>query len=125
MKPLLALLISLSLFAGDTIIPPNEKFKLSTTDLMYQYDYQAKSCGPTTFEHRQIIVNEVRADNALISEKYENKAGTTYLINYEYKGDEYRIALMDSFGECRLYEDIMIKHLDVKSDKYINLKASK
>ena len=125
MKLLLILLTSLSLFAGDTIVPPNEKFKLSTTDLMYQYDYQAKKCKSTTFEYRQIIVNSVRADNALISEKYENKAGTAYLINYEYKGDEYRIALMDSFGECKLYEDIMIKHLDVKSDSYINLKAPK
>lgn len=120
-----AILIATLAFAGDTIVPPNEKYKISTPDLMHQYDYQVKKCVPTTFEYRQTVVNAVRAENAIISEKYENRVGTTYLINYEFKGDEYRIALMDSFGECRLFEDIMIKHLDVNPDNYKNLKLAK
>ena len=124
-KIYLSTLLSMSLFAGQTIVPPNEKFKINTPDLMFQYDYQGKKCGPTDFEFRQTVVNAVRAENAIISEKYENRVGTTYLINYEFKGEEYRIALMDSFGECRLFEDILIKHLDVNPDNYKNLKLAK
>lgn len=118
-------ILATSLFAGQTIVPPNEKYKINTPDLMYQYDYISKKCGPTTFEFRQTVVNAVRAENAIISEKFENRVGTTYYVNYEFKGEEYRIALMDNYGECRLFEDIIVKHIDADPEKYRNLKEPK
>lgn len=32
---------------------------------------------------------------------------------------------MNTYGECRLYEDIMIKNKDVKAKDYVNLKPGK
>ena len=124
-KLLLTSLLVSSIFAGDTVVPPNEKYKLNTSDITHQYDFQKKKCGSTTFSYKTAVINAVRAEDALITEKYMNDAGISYLINYEVDGTEYRIALMDSFGECRLFEDIMIKGLDVKSINYKNLKEIK
>jgi hypothetical protein len=75
-----------------------------------------------TFADRQTIINAVRADNAQITEKFVNEAGTTYQINYEYKGDEYRIIVMNGYGECRFYQDLMIKDMNVEDKQYVNLK---
>lgn len=121
---LVSLLIS-SIFAGDTVVPPNEKYKLNTADITHQYDYQKKKCVTTTFSYKTAVINAVRAEEALITEKYVNDAGITYLINYEIDKIEYRIALMDSYGECKLFEDVSIKGLDVKSINYKNLKEAK
>lgn len=121
-KIIMSLALVGSLFAGDTIVPPNEKYKINTTDIWYLYNFPAKKCEPTTFKERTEIIASVRSENAIITEKYINDAGTTYLINYEYKGTEHRSALMNNYGECRLFEDIMIKGLDVKSANYVDLK---
>ena len=124
-KLLLTSLLVSSIFAGDTVVPPNEKYKLNTADITHQYDFQKKKCVTTSFSYKTAVINAVRAEEALIAEKYVNDAGISYLINYEIDRIEYRIALMNSFGECRLFEDVMIKGLDVKSINYINLKETK
>ena len=122
----IVLLIALitGLFAGDTVVPPNEKYRLNTQDIAYQYDFKKKKCEAPNFSYKTTVINTVRAEEALITEKYINDAGVTYIINYEYNGSEYRIALMDSYGECRLFEDIMIKGLDVKSASYKGMKEN-
>lgn len=125
MKKIVLLFVLITgLFAGDTVVPPNEKYRISSADIFWQYDFQQKKCAKPTFSYKTAVINAVRAEDALITEKYMNDAGTTYLINYELDGVEYRIAMMDSYGQCRLFEDIMIKHLDVKSAKYIGLQEN-
>lgn len=114
-----------NLYAGHTIVPANEKFKINTNDMVWQYDFQKKKCVQPTFEDRQVIVNAVRADNAQITEKFINEAGTTYQINYEYKDREYRIMVMDKYGECRFYQDLMIKDMNVEDKQYVNLAPGK
>lgn len=124
-KILIALSLSVALFAGHTVVPANEKLKINTSDMIWQYDFQQKKCFKPSFEDRQIIVNAIRAENAQITEKFVNEAGTTYQINYMYKGDEYRIMLMNTYGECRFYQDLIIKDMDVKDKQYVNLKYPK
>lgn len=118
-------LLASTAFAGHTVVPPNEKYKINTSDMTWQYDFQAKKCIKPSFGDRQIFVNAIRAENAIITEKYINGAGVTYVVNYEHKGEEYKIGLMNTYGECRLYQDIMIKGLDVKAKDYINMKPGK
>lgn len=110
------------LFAGYTVVPANEKLKINTNDIIWQYDFQKKKCVQPAFAYRQTVINAVRADNAQITEKFVNEAGTTYQINYEYKGDEYRIMVMNGYGECRFYQDLMIKDMNVEDKQYVNLK---
>lgn len=122
MKKLLLLsAITSVMLAGYTVVPANEKFKINTSDIIWQYNFQSKKCEQPTFQERQVIINAIRADNAQITEKFINDAGTTYQINYMYNNDEYRIMLMNTFGECRFYQDLMIKDLNVEDKQYIGL----
>lgn len=114
-----------SAIAGHTVVPPNEKYKINTSDMTWQYDFQQKKCVQPDFSDRQVIVNAIRAENAQITEKFMNAAGTTYQINYMYKGDEYRIMVMDKFGECRFYQDLMIKDMNVEDTQYVGLTPAK
>lgn len=118
-------LLASTAFAGDTIVPPNEKYKINTTDIWWLYNHPLKKCEETTFKERTNFINAVRSENAIITEKYINDAGVTYVVNYEHKGEEYKIGLMNTYGECRLYQDIMIKGLGVKAKDYINMKPGK
>lgn len=112
-------------FAGNTVVPANEKLKINTSDIIWQYNFSTKKCFQPPFENRQVIINAIRSENAQITEKYMNDAGNTYQINYVYKGDEYRIMLMNTYGECRFYQDLMIKDMDVDSKNYVNLTLGK
>lgn len=124
MKKIILLVVAvMSLFAGYTVVPPNEKYKINTSDIIWQYDFQKKKCVAPTFEDRQTIINAIRADNAQITEKFINEAGTSYQINYMFKGDEYRIMLMSNYGECRFYQDLMIKDMNVEDKQYVNMKV--
>ena len=116
---------TVNLFAGDTIVPPNEKYKINTSDIWYLYNYPLKKCEETTFRERTNFINAIRSEDAIITEKYINDAGVTYVVNYEHKGSEFKIGLMDTYGECRLYEDIMVKNKDVLAKDYVNLKPGK
>ena len=124
-KLLLSSILTSAVFAGHTIVPVNEKLKINTSDIIWQYNFQSKKCEQPSFQDRQVIINAIRADNAQITEKFMNDAGTTYQINYMYNNDEYRIMLMNTFGECRFYQDLMIKDLNVEDKQYINLTPAK
>lgn len=110
------------MFAGDTIVPPNEKYKINTADMWWLYNHPKKKCEATTFKERTDFVNNIRSENALITEKYVNDAGVIYKINYENRGEEFTIGVMNTYGACRLFEDIVIKGLDVKAKNYVGMK---
>lgn len=86
-----AVLLASTIFAGDTIVPPNEKYKISTTDIWYLYNYPLKRCEETTFKERTNYINDIRSEEYIITEKYVNDAGVTYMVNCEHKGEEYKI----------------------------------
>ncbi len=121
-KMFLTLSVIGCLFAGDTVVPPNEKYKINTSDMWYLYNFPKKKCELSTFQEKADFINGIRAENVLITEKYINDAGVTYMLNYDNKGTEFTIAVMNNYGECRLFEDVMVKGLDVKAKDYVGLK---
>jgi hypothetical protein len=40
------------LFAGHTVVPANEKLKINTNDIVWQYDFQKKKCVQPAFADR-------------------------------------------------------------------------
>lgn len=121
-----SILFAVSLNAGVTIVPQNEHLKVNTSDIPYRYNYELKKCEKSTFGLKSLIVDMLRRGEAIIDDKFINDAGVAYAISYEYAGREYEMSAMDSYGECRLYEDVVIKGLDVKDMKvYRNLKEAR
>ena len=112
--------------AGVTVVPQNEHLKVNTSDIPYRYNYDLKKCEKSSFGLKSLIVDMLRRGEAIIDDKFVNDAGVSYAISYEYAGREYEMSAMDSYGECRLYEDVVIKGIDVKDMKvYRNLKEAK
>lgn len=125
-KIITTLCLATVLFAGETIVPKDEHLRINTNDIVYRYNYDLKKCVTTSFGYRTETIELLKNGKAIVDEKYVNDAGTSRLISYVMDGNEYQMAVMDTFGECRLFEDIMIKNMDVKDSKtYKNLKENK
>lgn len=116
------LLASVQLNAGVSVVPQNEFAKINTADIPYRYNYTLKKCEAMDFQLRVQTVDMIRGKNSSVDEKFVNEAGTTWIVSFLLDGKEYEAALMSTFGECRFYEDVVIKKLDVKDTQYKNLK---
>ena len=111
-------------YCGETQISPNEKYRINSGDIMFQYNYRTLKCERVPFDARSAFINILRNGASIIDEKYENMVGTTYLISFvDSRGTEKQAAVMDNYGECRLFQDVEIKKMkDVDFNKYINLR---
>ncbi len=116
---------AVQLFAGTTVVPPNEYAKINTNDVLYRYNYQYKKCERMDLSLRVAVIDVIRGSYSSIDEKFVNDAGTTWIVSYvdTKNNKEYEMNLMNTYGECRFFEDIMIKDIkDVDVSKYVKLK---
>lgn len=123
---LLATTLSLSVFAGTTIVPVDEHLRLSTDDVAYIYNFTEAKCQRTTYNLKKAAVTLVRSRDAMIDEKFVNRAGTIYQLSFENENHEEKVLILsNTFGGCKAFQDIVIKGLNVNLDQYVGMKPTK
>ena len=98
---------------------------LNIDDVKFYYGHQSKKCVAYTFSEKKFIIDEYRAGEFLIEEKYSNDAGGITFLLFEHDGVERRIVVTSNFGACRFYEDLIVNNKNVKAYQYAGLTSYK
>ena len=115
MKKLLGIIaLSTIAFAANT---------LEFNDLTYHYNFGAKKCEKTSFDFKKVIWGDFNKGFIILDKKYLNDTGTFSRLILEIDGVEKEIILTSSFGGCRLYEDLIVKDMEVEAIQYVNVKS--
>lgn len=106
-------LVGTSLFAGD--------YDINTNNIQSFYNFKDKKCDTLTFKDKANTIRDIRNGYIIVNEKYTNDAGVTYiLVGSDTNGKEFEMVFTSNYNQCRLYEDLILKKLDVKVENYIN-----
>lgn len=108
--------LSLNLFGSITEVPRNINYKLNTDDVAYRYNFKKLSCERLDYSLRAEIIRMARNNILTVENMYENSAGTALETSYEDRGTIYEMVLADTYGECRLYQDVVINSKKVNAD---------
>jgi len=103
-----------------------ENYNIKMEDIKNFYNFKDKKCDSLTFNDKTSIIKDLRNGYLIVNEKYKNDAGETFVIVGESeKGEEYEMILTSNYNQCRFYEDLVIKRLDVKAEAYMNKPVKK
>lgn len=98
-----------------------EDYSIKTNDLKSFYNVKEKKCNAMPFNMKTNIINDLRNGTIIVDSKYTNDAGTTYIVVGEWaNGQEYEMILTSNWNQCRFYEDLVIKKMDVYAKDYMN-----
>lgn len=103
-----------------------EDYSIKTNDLKSFYNVKEKKCNAMPFNMKTNIINDLRNGTIIVDSKYTNDAGTTYIVVGEWaNGQEYEMILTSNWNQCRFYEDLVIKKMDVYAKDYMNHSVKK
>ena len=106
--------LCLSSFAGEDI---------SATDINYFWNFKDSKCDSTPFSLKKNLIYEVRDGTLILDKVYRNDAGKAIrLIGQNNDKSEYEIWLMSTYGECRYFDDLILKNKQVKDTDYMYMK---
>ena len=96
-------------------------YDVKSGDIKNFYNFKEKKCDTLTFNDKANIIRDLRNGLLIIDEKYINDAGETYVVVGAYdNGKEYEMVITSSYNQCRFYEDLVIKKMDVKAVAYMD-----
>ena len=120
-KMLLALGLGLGLF-GSVNLLADDDYVLKYDETYYTYDHGKSICKVKEFGERKYFINEYRAGNILVTEKWENTSGMIVEAVKEINGQTYTFYTMTTYGACKAYEDLVILKKDINNfEKYVNM----
>jgi hypothetical protein len=96
---------------------------LEVNDLGYHYNFGVKKCEKTTFDFKKAIWDNYHNGFAILDKKYKNATGTFSRLIFEIDGEEKELIATSSFGGCRLYEDVIVKDMDVEDIQYVDVNS--
>ena len=103
-----------------------QDYDIKVSDLKSFYNVKDKKCDTLSFNMKTFIINDIRNGNLIVNEKYINDAGITYIIVGEWEnGQGYEMVITSNLNQCRFYEDLIIKKMDVKANAYMNHSVKK
>lgn len=98
-----------------------EDYNIKSGDIKNFYNFKEKKCDTLLFSDKANIIKDIRNGNLIIDEHYRNDAGETYIITGAYNdGKEFEMVITSSYNQCRFYEDLVIKKMDVKAIAYMD-----
>lgn len=98
-----------------------EDYNIKSGDIKNFYNFKEKKCDTLLFSDKANIIKDIRNGYLIVDEHYRNDAGETYILTGAYdNGKEYEMVLTSSYNQCRFYEDLVIKKMDVKAIAYMD-----
>ena len=96
-------------------------YDIKSGDIKNFYNFKEKKCDTLLFNDKANIIKDIRDGNLIVDEHYVNDAGETYIITGAYDdGKEFEMVMTSSYNQCRFYEDLIIKKMDVKAAAYMD-----
>lgn len=122
MKKLLVSIISLAAAIG--LLGANDftDRDVELANFNYVYYPAQKVCHKNTFAEKRDFFTMFKSKQIILNKPFINDAGYYLQMAGEDKGGQYKIHFMDTYGECKFFEAVMIEDKDVKADAYKNLK---
>lgn len=99
--------------------------KLVFNDLNYIFDYSINKCSAQDFKSKKFFFEEYNDGTIIVTEKTSALPGYIVATIGEYSGKEKIFTFASTYGACRLFEDYMIKNMDVNPKNYVNMKEKK
>ena len=116
-KIVLSCMIGLIGFGGAVLAGD---YDVKSGDIKNFYNFKEKKCDTLTFNDKANIIRDLRNGQLIVDEKYINDAGETYVMVGAYNdGKEFEMIITSNYNQCRFYEDLVIKKLDVKAQAYM------
>lgn len=101
-------------------------YEMRSGDVKNFYNFKDKKCDTLAFNEKADIIKDIRNGKLIIDNKYANDAGETYVVVGEWEnGKEFEMILTSNYNECRFYEDLVIKKMDVKAAAYMDKSVKK
>lgn len=124
MKKILGLLLVGCLSIG-TIGAVAEDSDIKADDLNYYWNFKEKKCSKMLFADKAAVIKDYKNKYLIANRDYINDAGRFMEFLGEYEDQsEFTMVIMSTYGECRFYEDLVIKNLDVKAIQYAKVKTT-
>lgn len=95
---------------------------LSYLDLNYIFSQGSAKCEKQNVVTKKFIFNEYNQGDVIIINKISTVAGNVIRVVWLNEDKEMYLNVMSSYGACMLYDDVVIKNLDVEVEDYIDLK---
>lgn len=96
------------------------EYDIKSGDIKNFYNFKQKKCDTLTFNNKANIIRDLRNGYMIVDEKYINEAGETFVIIGSYPdGSEFEMILTSNYNQCRFYEDLVIKKMDVNAKSYM------
>ena len=116
------LLCSILLQASNT----NDKVEFLLKKTAYHYDFGEKKCVKTNDSTQRVIIEDIVKNKLQYFGGLKNELGETSYLNGKINDENVTVSTMDTFEECRYFEDLEIKHLtNLNPNNYKHIKSYK
>ncbi len=99
--------------------------KLDFNDLWYAFDYGNNKCKAQRFDIKKFIFNEYNNGTIIVTNKIDALPGNIVIAAAEFDGKEKTFTFASTYGACKLFEDAVIRKMDVDPKNYVNMKEKK
>lgn len=80
----------------------------------YIYDFGKSKCTKMTFKEKVWYLDKQKDKTLIVSRNYDTIPGIVSETVSEIDGAEIQHVLAETYGSCKLYEDVVLKSKDVK-----------
>lgn len=99
--------------------------KLDFSDLNYVFDYGKDKCKAQEFKMKKFIFEEYNNGATIVTNKVKALPGNIVFSAAEFNGKEMTFTFASTYGACKLFEDAVIRKMDVDPKNYVNMKEKK
>ena len=99
--------------------------KLDFSDLNYVFDYSIDKCKAQEFKFKKFIFEEYNNGTIIVTDKLDVLPGYIVIAAGEFDGKEKTFTFASTYGACKLFEDAVIRKMDVDHKNYVNMKEKK
>lgn len=116
--------ISCMLALGCSLQASND---VGVDDLNWYWNFAQKKCTAASFKNKGDVIKDIRNGYLIVNKDFTNSAGRILELVGEDDRDktEFNMIFTSTYGECRFYEDLVVKDMkNAEAKQYVNVKTA-